>query len=105
MKTKRLFLVIVMMAVMASIAYAVISRQQKSPATAAENKPVEKSAAASNQVRYAPNSPQLAYLQAAAALALPEPLIEPLNARITYDENVTARISSPIAGRIIKLGA
>ena len=104
-KKKRLFLVIVMMAVMASIAYAVISRQQKSPATAAENKPVEKSAAASNQVRYAPNSPQLAYLQAAAALALPEPLIEPLNGRITYDENVTARISSPIAGRIIKLGA
>lgn len=94
-----------MMAVMASIAYAVISRQQKSPATTAENKPVVQSAAASNQVRYAPNSPQLAYLRAAAALALPEPLIEPLNARITYDENVTARISSPIAGRIIKLGA
>ena len=105
MKTKRLFLVIVMMAVMASIAYAVISRQQKSPATPAANKPAEKSAAASNQVRYAPNSPQLAYLQIAAALALPEPLIEPLNARIMYDENVTARISSPIAGRIIKLGA
>ena len=94
-----------MMAVMASIAYVVISRQQKSPATTAENKPVVQSAAASNQVRFAPNSPQLAYLRAAAALALPEPLIEPLNARITYDENVTARISSPIAGRIIKLGA
>ena len=40
-----------------------------------------------------------------SALALPEPLIEPLNARITYDENVTARISSPIAGRIVKIGA
>lgn len=104
-KKKRLILVIVMMAMVASIAYAVISRQQKSPATPAANKPAEKSAAASNQVRYAPNSPQLAYLQIAAALALPEPLIEPLNARIMYDENVTARISSPIAGRIVKLGA
>ena len=32
-------------------------------------------------------------------------LAEPLNARIAYDENVTARVTSPITGRVVKLFA
>ena len=31
------------------------------------------------------------------------PLAEPLNGRIAYNENFTARVSSPIAGRIVSL--
>jgi cobalt-zinc-cadmium efflux system membrane fusion protein len=31
------------------------------------------------------------------------PVAEPANGRITYDENVTARISSPILGRVVAL--
>lgn len=104
MNKKHLFLAILALAVTASTAY-VLSRPDKPPATTRQGKPAEAPSKAANQVRYAPNSPQLAYLHVTSALALPEPLIEPLNARIAYDENVTTRISSPIAGRILKIGA
>ena len=61
--------------------------------------------ASSNEIRYPVNAPQLAYLQVSAAAAFPEPLLEPLNGRVTYDENQTTRIAAPIAGRVIKIGA
>ena len=35
----------------------------------------------------------------------PLPVAEPLNGRIAYNEEVTARISSPVAGRIVALNA
>ncbi|MGB8518512.1 MAG: efflux RND transporter periplasmic adaptor subunit, partial [Gallionella sp.] len=49
------------------------------------------------------NAPQLTFLQIKPAEAFPEPLAEALNARITYDDNHTARVFSPIAGRVTKL--
>jgi cobalt-zinc-cadmium efflux system membrane fusion protein len=52
-------------------------------------------------VEYALGSPQLASLRVAPAEELPLPVSAPVNARITYDENVTARISSSIAGRVV----
>lgn len=104
MKKSRLFLVVLALGVAATLGY-VVSRPGKAPPSLADSKPAEKSAVATNQIRYAPNSPQLAYLHLMSAPAFPEPLIEPLNGRITYDENVTTRISSPIAGRIVKIGA
>lgn len=104
MKKSRLLLVMLALGVAAALAY-VVSRPGKPPAPIAESKPAEKSAAASNQIRYAPNSPQLAYLLVMPAPAFPEPLIEPLNGRIAYDENVTTRVSSPIAGRVVRIGA
>jgi len=59
----------------------------------------------SNRIlRYPPGAPQLAYLRIEPALALPVPLLEPLHGRIAYDDDVTARISSPIAGRVVKIG-
>jgi len=54
-------------------------------------------------LRYAPDAPQLAALKVAPAEELPVPLAEPLNGRIAYNENYTARVSSPIAGRIVSL--
>ena len=59
----------------------------------------------SNLLHYAPDSPELAYIQLSAVAALPEPLLEPLNARVAYDENYTARVSSPVAGRVVRIGA
>ena len=35
----------------------------------------------------------------------PEPLVESLNARLAYDDNHTARVFSPIAGRVLKITA
>jgi len=54
-------------------------------------------------LRYAPDAPQLAALKIQAAEELPVPLAEPLNGRVTYNESVTARVSSPIAGRVVAL--
>jgi cobalt-zinc-cadmium efflux system membrane fusion protein len=56
-----------------------------------------------NVVRFEKGAPQLASVKVALAEEAPLPLAEPLNARIAYNENVTARISSPIAGRITQL--
>ena len=60
---------------------------------------------AAQELHYAPNAPQLAYLKIQNLTEVPEPATEPLAARIAYDENVTARVSAPIAGRVMKLGA
>ena len=103
MKKTTALLLLITLGIAAAVAYVVL-RPAKAPATA-ERKAPEKTAAANHQVQYAPNAPQLTYLQVITALALPEPLIEPLNGRVTYDDNVTARVSSPIAGRIVKIGA
>ncbi len=54
-------------------------------------------------IRLAPGAPQLAAIKVAVTEEAPLPLAEPLNARLTYDENVTARVSSPIAGRVVRL--
>ena len=54
-------------------------------------------------LRYAADAPQLAALKIQAAEELPVPLAEPLNGRIAYNESLTARVSSPIAGRIVSL--
>jgi cobalt-zinc-cadmium efflux system membrane fusion protein len=54
-------------------------------------------------IRYARNAPQLAMLKTALAESAPLPVSAPLNGRLTYDDNVTARISSPIAGRVLAI--
>lgn len=57
---------------------------------------------ASQVVRFLPGSPQLSYLRIEASVALPVPLIEPIPGRIAYDDDVTARIFSPVTARIIR---
>jgi cobalt-zinc-cadmium efflux system membrane fusion protein len=61
--------------------------------------------AESNQaiVRFPPGAPQLQFLKVEQVVFLPEPLLEPLNGRVAYDENYTTRVSSPIAGRVVKI--
>ena len=61
--------------------------------------------AAPQELHYPAGAPQLAYLKIQSVTEVPEPVAEPLTARIAYDENVTARVSAPIAGRVVKLGA
>jgi len=56
-------------------------------------------------LKFAPGSPRLAAIKVALAEEAPLPLAEPLNARIVYDEDVTSRVSSPIAGRVVRLYA
>lgn len=55
------------------------------------------------KLRIASGAPQLAYIKIEAVTAEPVPLSEPLNGRLAYDDNVTARVSAAVAGRIVKL--
>jgi cobalt-zinc-cadmium efflux system membrane fusion protein len=55
------------------------------------------------ELRFAPDSPQLSFIKVEGVQALPEPLLDPLNARVAYDENYTVRVSSPIAGRVTRI--
>ena len=65
--------------------------------------PVAETAAEPNRLRYAPDAAQLSSIRSIIVSATTLPLGEPVNARIAYDENRTARVSSPIAGRIVSL--
>ncbi|MEO6422823.1 MAG: efflux RND transporter periplasmic adaptor subunit [Candidatus Nitrotoga sp.] len=60
---------------------------------------------ASDQLRFAANAPQLSFLKIKTVEAFPEPLVEPLNGRIAYNDNHTARVFSPLAGRVVKIPA
>lgn len=57
------------------------------------------------QLRFPEGAPQLTALRIEPAIEAPLPIAEPLNGKISYDEDVTARISSPIAGRITAVRA
>ncbi len=56
-------------------------------------------------IHFAENAPQLAFLQVKAVDSYPEPLVEPLNARLAYDDNRTARVFPPINGRVLNIAA
>ena len=56
-------------------------------------------------LRFSPGAPQLNYLRIQVLKEVPEPATDPLNGRITYDENRTSRVSSPVAGRVVRLDA
>jgi membrane fusion protein, heavy metal efflux system len=74
-------------------------------ATVQSEKPEPKQAprTASDTLHYAANAPQLEYVRAKPAEAFPEPLMDGLNARISYDDNYTARVFSSISGRVSKI--
>ena len=57
------------------------------------------------QLRFPEGAPQLTALRIEPAIEASLPIAEPLNGKISYDEDVTARITSPIAGRITALRA
>lgn len=58
-----------------------------------------------DSISFADGAPQWASIRVQALQASALPLAEPLNGRVVYDENLTARISSPIAGRVTALRA
>ena len=58
-----------------------------------------------DEVILAPNSPQFANLKIESVIEITAPATEPLNGKITFDENYTARISSPVLGRALSIKA
>lgn len=89
-------------AIIAAAAATVVSVNyfQKPPVAeqAAESKP-----AGPRVVQYAKDAPQMSSLKTEAVHQLALPIADPVNGRIAYDENLTARISSPVTGRVTKL--
>ena len=59
----------------------------------------------SQELNFPKGAPQLSFIKVETATAMPEPLLDPLSARIAYDENYTVRVSSPIAGRVTRIAA
>lgn len=74
---------------------------------AACTEPVDKTPAAQpppkvpGEVYLAPDSPKKTYVKTASLSLSQHPLLEPLAGKISYNEKVTSRISSPVAGRVI----
>ena len=66
---------------------------------------VQAARAPNDTIRFPENAPQLAFLQIKPVGNFPEPLVDSLNARLAYDDNQTARVFSPIAGRVLKITA
>lgn len=92
---------------MALGAFWLATRRQSTQAVQSK---VEQAAAAAtsgarDSLRYPEASPQLAMIQSRPIPASRVPLTEPLSARVAYDEDVTARISVGISGRIVGLKA
>ena len=54
-------------------------------------------------LRYARDAPELASIRITPVEAVPLPALPPANAHLAYDEDVTARVSSPVAGRVVRL--
>lgn len=89
--------VLVALVAAAIFAYRLAGDGTPVPARVTQSAPAEASA---NVLRFPAGSPQLAYIRAEAAEAKPEPLVEALPGRIAYDENRTARVTAPVAGRV-----
>jgi cobalt-zinc-cadmium efflux system membrane fusion protein len=54
-----------------------------------------------DEVILPPESPKRQYIEEAIVEPVQRPLMDPVTGKITYDEIRTARVSSPIAGRVI----
>ncbi len=101
---KRSLFGLLVLALLAGAGYVVWQKYQSTAkADAAAEKPAVHTP--SDTIHFAEDAPQLAYLQVKAVEEYPEPLVEPLNARLAYDDNHTARIFPPIAGRVLKINA
>lgn len=70
---------------------------------AGPQEPVRPAVNSNQSISFPAGAPQLAYLRIEAAPELPVPLLEPLTGRVAYDDNRTARIFAPVAGRVLKV--
>jgi cobalt-zinc-cadmium efflux system membrane fusion protein len=96
--------VLMTLAAVLALAVAVWSYMKFAP-RGAEPKPQAATQVQPNlrELRFPAGAPQLSFIKVEAVESLPEPLLDPLSARVAYDENHTVRVSSPIAGRVTRI--
>lgn len=92
-------------AVLVAAAYVFYRHVDSGQGAGKPQQPPEAQAGSLRELRYPPTAPQLNFLKIQQVESLPEPLLDPLNGRITYDENHTARVSTPITGRVVAIRA
>ena len=64
-----------------------------------------KTKSAPGELHFSADAPQLSFIHIGAVSEAPIPALEPLQGHVTYDEDITSRISTPVAGRIVKIAA
>ncbi len=101
-KTQKVILGLAVFAAVGSGAY-FLTKPAAAPVATKSEQPA--TVLSPGQLRFPSGAPQLASLKINPAEEAPVPLAEPLSGRITYNENVTARVSSPVAGRVVVLKA
>ena len=69
----------------------------------ARTAPVAPAESGAGILRFPKGAPQLAFLATEAAVLDAEPLLEALPGRVAYDEDRTARVSAPLAGRVERI--
>jgi cobalt-zinc-cadmium efflux system membrane fusion protein len=102
---KKLVLLLSVLAVTIAGAYWGWQKYRAPLNTAKEVNPPAALRVASDTLRFAADASQLLFLKIQPVAEFPEPLVEALNARISYDDNRTARVFSPLAGRVVKIAA
>ena len=85
---------------LAIVAVLVYRRQATAPAA---SPPFGSEQTANGELRFGKGAPQLDYIRSEPVQELPEPLLDPLNARVAYDENHTSRVFTPVAGRVTRI--
>jgi cobalt-zinc-cadmium efflux system membrane fusion protein len=100
---KKLIIILCILAVAISVAYWGWQKYRKPQKEATEVNQTAAQRTSSDTLQFAADAPQLLFLKIQPVAAFPEPLVEALNARVSYDDNHTARIFSPLAGRVIKI--
>ena len=95
--------IVVLLSVLALAGAGYFAWQKSRVADKVAAMPVTAAHKTSDTLHFEANAPQLSFIRIRAVEAFPEPLVEPLNARIAYDDNRTARVFSPVAGRVVKI--
>ena len=104
-KTDKKIVVLIVIVLAGAIGYWGWNRYHVPQNTAGESVQPPAQRVASDTLRFAADAPQLLFLKIQPVAIFPEPLVEALNARISYDDNHTARVFSPVAGRVVKISA
>lgn len=102
---KRLMVILCVIAIGIAVAYWGWQKYRKPQTDISDANQSSAQRTASDTLQFTADAPQLLFLKIQPVIAFPEPLVEALNARISYDDNHTARVFSPLAGRVIKIAA
>lgn len=105
MTKKHVWTIAAAVVAIALVAAGFAHRQGGSAAAETRPAPTPEVQAATDTIAFPPGAPQLGMLRSESLSAVPVPLADTLAARVAYDDDVTARLFAPAAGRVVALKA